>query len=607
MVDRGAVPPGLAWLAGGLLAALVLALHVAAALALPAFQRGEFIDPDGYTRMLRVLQLWHGEAWYAPPLRQINAPDGLPLHWTRPLDVLILLPAWPAVLLGMPAERALYWSGSLICPVLHLLACLAAVWAARPLWPASWCWLAGVIMALNPASLGYSTFGRADHHTAILLASVVGLGFALRAAAGQRRAAPWAGAAFGLGFWISPETLLVAMPALAAFGLLWLWNMPGASQSGARMALAMAAVLAVAVAVERPPAEWLLAQGERVSVQHVGLALAIAAVFATLEWIPTRLGFAPRGVAGGAIGAAGAAALLLVWPGLFGGARSPADGDLGAAFLKGVLEMQPLGFGSRAMVMEALARLSPGICGLLALGLAARRGPRLLPQGWRAAAPVVLLTLLGTMAATVSARRFGADLAVPGAIAAAGLMPLAAIAADRGGALLRLPAMILAFGAVVALPVVATGGGGGGGEDVASEGCDGAAIGRELGRLHAPARGGAARGLPVLLADSVNVGPPIAWFAGVRVVAAPHHQAAAMFADTNDAFASEAGAQAVVTRRNVAFLLVCRHAVPIGTTWPPDGFRARLLAGEAPGWLAPVPLPGGLAETFRLYEVRLTR
>ena len=54
------------------------------------------LDPDGWVRLLRVRQWWQEGGWYAALLPQLSAPDGLSLHWTRPLDILILIPAWLA-------------------------------------------------------------------------------------------------------------------------------------------------------------------------------------------------------------------------------------------------------------------------------------------------------------------------------------------------------------------------------------------------------------------------------------------------------------------------------------------------------------------------------
>ena len=52
---------------------------------------GRLVGPDGYMRLLRVIELAQGGAWDDPISERSNAPYGEVLHWTRPLDVILLL------------------------------------------------------------------------------------------------------------------------------------------------------------------------------------------------------------------------------------------------------------------------------------------------------------------------------------------------------------------------------------------------------------------------------------------------------------------------------------------------------------------------------------
>ena len=52
---------------------------------------GRLVGPDAYMRVLRVLELAQGGSWYDPVLECSNAPFGEVLHWTRSLDVILLL------------------------------------------------------------------------------------------------------------------------------------------------------------------------------------------------------------------------------------------------------------------------------------------------------------------------------------------------------------------------------------------------------------------------------------------------------------------------------------------------------------------------------------
>jgi len=65
-----------------------------------------------------------------------------------------------------------------------------------------------------------------------------------------------------------------------------------------------------------------------------------------------------------------------------------------------------------------------------------------------------------------------------------------------------------------------------------------------------------------------------------------------------------ADARAVVERRGVDLVLVCGPAPSLAGVGSRGTLRARLLGGEPPSWLRPVPLELAVGTGFRLYEVR---
>ncbi|MGG5818934.1 hypothetical protein [Falsiroseomonas sp. HW251] len=578
---------------------LAIATHALLALSQVHLYNVSLVDTDSYTRMLRVLQLWHGDGWYGTLLPQLNAPDGLPMHWSRPLDLLIIAPALPALLLGDDAELALQAAGALLCPVQHALACLVAVWAARGLWPRRWCWFAGLILLTTPSPFSYSIFGRADHHTLILLAGVATLGFALRAARGSAGAAWKAGIVLGLGVWVLPEVLLIGMPVLAAFGLLWLSGQRDAARQGMRIALGMALAIAVALPIERAPSALLQAQPDRISIHHLALGLVIAAVFAAVERLPPMRPPA-RAAAGGALAALGAGTLLLAWPQLIAGATASADGAYGAAFVAAVQEMQPLRFDSVAAWRDALLLAGGVIPATLALLLGLLLGREALGPHYRAPMLVVALAMLGCLAATISARRFALDLAAPVAIAASGLVPMVVQLASPYGPLARVPALVASTALAIFLPSF-----GGSGQAVAIRDCDPVAVARWLATGVPPVHGKAAWDGPVILADDLNVGPALAYFSGLRVVGAPYHQAGAALRDLHLAFGADEGVtREIVARRQVSLVLVCTAEMAERDPGGRD-LRTRLIAGDVPAWLEPVAIPEEVSENlYRLFAVR---
>ena len=78
---------------------------------------GNLVDSDGYARLVRIQRLLETGAWFDVGLPRANRPDGGTLHWTRPLDVLLIILALPlAVLIGF--SKALFWAGVLVGPLL---------------------------------------------------------------------------------------------------------------------------------------------------------------------------------------------------------------------------------------------------------------------------------------------------------------------------------------------------------------------------------------------------------------------------------------------------------------------------------------------------------
>ncbi|MDW8314694.1 MAG: hypothetical protein RMK64_06965 [Rhodovarius sp.] len=569
------------------------------------FGRGELLsglltDTDSYTRLVRVRELWQGAAWTDPVTPSFSAPEGLSLHWTRVLDVLILAPA--ALLhglAGLSQEAALTWAGGLISPLLHLLLVLAAYRAARLIWPLPGAWLAAVFVLSSPILFGYSAPGRADHHALIVLCGTLCLWAGLRALRGRRPpAAGWAaGAAGGLGVWVSPEALLFLTPVLAGFGIGWLAGPRPASAAaqGLRAALAAAAVLLLAILTERAQAaRWIIAY-DVVALPHLALLCGQALVFA-LVLPASRLSARARLALGGAVAAAVAAALLSAFPTLAPGLSDPAllgqqpGGPEPLAFAD-VQEGQPLSFGSWPDAMAALQVLGgTTLLGLPVLALQAwrmRRSARLAPLA------MVGVMLLMTLFATVSALRFAADLALPAALAAAGFTVLLARRfPPRVQALLRPPVALI----VILLPVLTVPAGA---REPPSSPASCAA--ESIARLLVVLLPADADPRPILFSDDANAGPALAWFAPVRVVGAPYHRGAAALADTDRLVVAsdEREAQALIARRQASLLLFCRDRPGLA-----EGFRAALLAGAPPpAWLAPIALPEDLAQRFQLWRV----
>ena len=114
---------------------------------------GTLDDIDGYARLVRVLRLVETGGWFDSTMPRANWPYGGSLHWTRPLDVILIALALPvAAFTGF--ATALYWAGVMVSPLLHGLLALAVMWAARPLLAPPGAVIAGALTAIQFGILG---------------------------------------------------------------------------------------------------------------------------------------------------------------------------------------------------------------------------------------------------------------------------------------------------------------------------------------------------------------------------------------------------------------------------------------------------------------------
>ncbi len=573
---------------------VALALHAALATRPGGvIETARLPDTDAYTRTLRVERLYETGNWFDTNLPQLNAPVGLSSHWTRPLDVLILLPAIPAIhLANIPPRTAIFWSGAAISPFLHLLCALAAAWVARALIPTLAAWAAAAAILLNPVLLfAYGAFGQTDHHMLVLLAALCALGAALRALLNPQdiTAAVICGNALGLGLWTSPETLLVAAPLLATFGLAW-WLQPAASgqaaaHQGLRIALAMLSITALAVIIERPSADWLVTEYDKLSAHHVVIALLASAAFALLAATPPRLTLLTKLTIGAIVALAAGAILLALYPQALRASEASADRSAAALFLPYVAEMAPL----RPTLAGAhdLLLYTGGLIALLALPFLARRTP------WPALL-LLALTLATMLPATILHRRFAVDLAAVTALATAALVALAAGRSPRP----LLPAAALALAIIapftgLAFPTDPT-------SQRETQACDWPAVAAWLATAPLPAAPP-----PVILTDSWRPTPELAWRTPYRFVVSPYHRAGDAFRDTADTMRAtdDSTARAILARRGATHLLLCTAVRPawLGPV-DPAHLVARLSADAPPAWLTPLPLPPALP-AFRLLRI----
>lgn len=589
-------------LAGIAIVAATLALHWRAAMGANGYlATGTLTDPDSWTRLIRVLDLWQGAPWYDETIPALNAPVGLSIHWPRLFDLLVLVPAWLLHrLLGLPPKDAVEAAGAWLCPPLHALAALVTGRAAGLLWPGAGPVFAALLLVTSPLAAGYSVVGRADHHTLVLLFGMMALERAMRALASERTGtAMTAGFFGGLGVWISPEGLLFLVPILGAFALAWLFadHLGLATEHprrcGLAVALGFAAVCLFAVAAEHPPARWLAAEYDKVSAQHVMLGLLAGLVFAAVPIVGG--GVARRLAAGGALSVT-AAVLFLAWrPAALSASFAGADPAAARLLLPRVAELRSVRLDALGLLSDLLTSHVTSVLALIALAVG---WPRWRAEGRLAVALPPALCLLLCLPFALRHLRFGVDLAGPAALFAGGLptmlvrqaWPLWQRAVLAAIAALGPPAGTIVGATIAPLK-----------QSEVARRCNGDAAIAALGPLlMAQLREGTAA--PIVLTNQVDLGPEIVWRTEMRAVAAPYHRGGASLADALAVFAATDPAEArmILERRDVSVLLVCRLA-QAGA----GSFAARLRDGETPPWLVPQPISEN--SPFQIHLVRHDR
>jgi asparagine N-glycosylation enzyme membrane subunit Stt3 len=308
----------------------------------PEVLTGAQIDTDGYMRLVRVRLLLEHGAWFDGTIPRSNWPFGEVLHWTRPLDVLIILISLPFQPF-MTSDAALAVAGALVSPLCHFAACVATAWLVRPLVSGRERFLAMPAMLLQPGPLGYGTAGRADHHALIFLLFLLALAAWIRVLTDQQRAKPavLAGVLSGVGIWVSPETLLPLALLFLSGALVWLIDGDRILAANRRFCAGLAAAIAIAIVLERPPAAWFDAAYDQISIAHLTMSLLALAFWWAVSLRPL---VPPRSrILLALVGAVVAvAALTLLHPGFARGPWSGVDPSVISVWLSHVHELQPL-------------------------------------------------------------------------------------------------------------------------------------------------------------------------------------------------------------------------------------------------------------------------
>lgn len=538
----------------------------------------EAMSTDDAMRLVEVRDLLSGQSWFDLIQHRLNPPDGVPMHWSRIIDLPIALTLSAAGAI-FPPDFALRFTLTAWPLLLLLPALLACASASRALAGPAAASLGALLMVMSPGVTNKFGVGALDHHGAQIALALIMLACALRIDR-SARAGVGAGLCCAVMLAIGMETLPHVAACAAFVALRWgVEGEPvkrGATAFGLSFAIGTLGVAILTV----DPAMWLAPVCDALGSAHLvaaglgGLGLAVAARF-------VRGGLLPRFAALAQIGVAVVLGVALIAPECLAAPYAALPERLKDDWLVHVQEAKGF-FASTAAEPTSSMAIGFALAGMIAVAVwalaAARREER-----WRVGTAVALFFVscgvtLWQIRGVSLAFAFGAP-----------LLPMAVLAIGRGGGWAR--TMLAAFGLAPATLALA-------GLGVASAAGLPAIEpkGESAKKLCQSADYRALDALPKGLAlNTIDTGPFILAHSRLSAVAAPYHRNVDGLIASLDAFdGTEEAARAVAISRHASYVVVCTTdgGVTPSAKDHPEGFSAKLLSANPPDWLDRIELGG---------------
>jgi hypothetical protein len=542
-----------------------------------SLQQRQFPDPDDVMRLLQVRDWIGGQSWFDVTQYRLNPPDGVPMHWSRLVDV----PVAAVILLTRPffGQWAAETAALVAVPLLTLGIVMLLVRAiGLKLMNEKAALVAAVVTPLSLGALKQMRPMRIDHHGWQIVMALAAIHAALDDR--PRRSGVVAGIAMALWLNISIEGLPFAAAVGALFALRWLQEPAEAERLRSYLACFAASSLLL-FGLTHYPSTWLSQPRDVVTPAHLA-AFAVAAVIAGFAVRPTVEHWRARLVILAAVGLGALAAIFAVDPhwlkGPFG-SLPPLVKEMWYDLIDEGLPVWRVGW------TEAAATLAQPLVGIVGAALAVRSTSGAQRDRWA----TYLFLLLAATAAAAYVLRFGTTASVIAMPATAylcqsafrgarklSLMPVRVIATTGA-----LGIMTPAFAVPLTVAPVDNR------LETALNASDVCTRRTEVEKL---------RVLPAgQIAAPVEITPALLFSTQHSAVASGHHRNASGINDVLELFLEPPGEGAkIVARRHVDYVVVCPGA-PETVRFAnrgPGGLASMLRAGKAPHWLQPVTVPG---------------
>lgn len=572
----------------GLLLGVWLAVGVVATwLSWTGIGQRQFPDPDDVMRLMQVRDWIAGQSWFDVTQYRLNPPAGVPMHWSRLVDI----PLAAVILLARPVLGSTggETAALVFVPLLTLgVAMLLVQRVGLRLMSARAALAAAVMVPFSLGGLKQMRPLRIDHHGWQIVLALT----AVLAAMDQRprRSGVIAGVALAVWMNISIEGL----PFAAALGALFAWQWLRDATATERLksylaALALSSVLLFALT--HWPSTWLYQPRDVVTVAHLA---AFAAAWA-VSTIAVRRGTKQMWKRAALLATVGAFALAMMFavdPQWLRGPFGSLDPLVRRFWYDRVDEGLP---AWQIPWSESAVALAQPLVGLLGGWFALRRTSDEAQGSWT----MYVLLLLGVTLASAFVIRTATTASV---VALPGTAYLCQLAFRRARTLAALPTRAVATAAALCimtpayaapLSVVST--------DPrlerAVQSWNACLPKSEVEKLNALPAG--------TIAAPLDITPAVVLMTKHRALATGHHRNIQGMRDVIALFLKPPSeGAAILARRDVDYVVFCPNA-PESIRYAyrgPEGLAARIARRDVPEWLEPVPVPG--LRRLKVWRVR---
>lgn len=559
--------------------------------AWPSIMQRKFPDPDDIMRLMQVRDWIGGQSWFDVTQYRLNPPAGVPMHWSRLVDV----PIAAVILITRPflGQFGSETAAIVFVPLFTLGIVMALVHAiGLRLMSARAALVAAIVTPFSLGALKQMRPMRIDHHGWQIVMALTAILAALDDK--PRRSGIVAGIAMALWLNISIEGLPYAAAVGALFAFRWLMVSSDAAGESQRLRTYLATLAAASLllfGLTHYPSTWLSQPRDVVTPAHLA-AFTIAAIIAAIAARP-NLGQRPmRVVVIASIGAGALVSVFAVDPhwlkGPFG-SLPPLVKEMWYNQIDEGLPLWQVGWDESAM---ALAQPLVGVIGSI---VALRSVSGIERERWAS----YFFLLAAATCATGYVLRFGTTASIIALPATAylcqrayrsartlSLMPLR-VGATAGALCIMTPAFAVPLS--VAPPNNRL--------ERAIKAADLCSRRSEIEKLRALPTGD--------IAAPVEITPAILLSTPDRAVASGHHRNASGINDVLELFLypPKEGAR-IIARRNVDYVVFCMNA-PESIRFANrgrGGLAAMLQSGRAPDWLEPVDVRG--LQGLKVWRVR---